>query len=331
MCLQSALLYTTSQGERRIRVNTITLPTTNSELDVFESIKLNALCNIMMKKACECAQQSGLNSGRSLLQNCCNDMIRAQQMTSSNRDLNGYSGMQQHQAKAQLIDLPEAMSLLPLNTMALLKNLAMRGGNMIRSDERAFIFTLVSSMPIPQSIPFIYPRMYALHTMAITAGRVVPRGSDIPAMVIKCYDGSVIEMPEQMGLTAERLSSEGAFILDNGVDIFLWLGRAVSAEIVKSLFGLNSLDGIVCNQLRLETEGNGMCGRVQNVIKACRARNPTFGTVRVLQESGPLESRFFMHLVEDRANFPGGAFSYAEFMGILQRQSSGMSTLSRRY
>ena len=33
--------------------------------------------------------------------------------------------------------------------------------------------------------------------------------------------------------------------------------------------------------------------------------------------------RFFMHMVEDRANFPGGAFSYAEFMGILTRQSSG--------
>ena len=38
--------------------------------------------------------------------------------------------------------------------------------------------------------------------------------------VIEVFSKKAVEMPEQMGLTAERLSSEGAFLLDNGVDIF---------------------------------------------------------------------------------------------------------------
>ena len=33
ICVQSALLFTTSRGERRIRVNTIALPVTTSETD----------------------------------------------------------------------------------------------------------------------------------------------------------------------------------------------------------------------------------------------------------------------------------------------------------
>jgi len=331
VCLQSALLYTTSQGERRIRVNTIALPTTSSEADVFQSIKSDALCNVMMKKACECARQNGLSSGRSMLQTECTAIVRAHQASSVNNSLNGYSGIQQHQIKSQLSDLPEAMALLPLNTMAMLKGLAFRGGNTIRSDERAYYFALISSMPISQSVPFIYPRMYSVHTLSASAGKVVIAEDAISSRAVRCYNGDAIEMPEQMGLTAERLTSDGAFILDNGVDIFLWLGRAVPEEVVVSLFGLKTLEGIDCNQLRLETGGDDLCIRVRNIIRACRSRNPIFGTIRIVQEGGPLESRFFMHLVEDRANFSGGTFSYSEFMNILQRQSSGVHSLGRRY
>ena len=67
--------------------------------------------------------------------------------------------------------------------------------------------------------------------------------------------------------------------------------------------------------------------RVNNIVRGCRAFSPIQSTIRVVQEGGPLEMRFFMHLVEDRANFAGGAFSYAEFMGILTRQSSGMGMM----
>jgi protein transport protein SEC24 len=331
ICMQSALLYTTSQGERRIRVNTIAMPTTSVEKDIFESIKVDALCNVMLKSACDKTLQSGLGTGRSTLQNDCTDILRAQR--SSNTMGMGYGNMNTQQAQPGNA-LPESMALLPLNTMAMIKGLALRGGNSIRSDERAYIFSLVSSMPIPQSIPFIYPRMYALHNMAESHGRLVPSGSEIPVGALKCYGGDVVEMPEQMGLTAERLSSDGAFLLDNGVDIFMWFGRAVSPKLISSLFGLDTLDGIDCSQLRLEQEGDDICSRVNNIVRACRSQNPTYATIRVVQEGGPLETRFFMHLIEDRANFSGGAFSYAEFMGIIQRQSSGMTSTgaaARRY
>ncbi|CAN0432597.1 unnamed protein product, partial [Laminaria digitata] len=35
------------------------------------------------------------------------------------------------------------------------------------------------------------------------------------------------------------------------------------------------------------------------------------------------ERRFFWHLVEDRASFPGGSMNYAEYMQHIDRQSVG--------
>jgi protein transport protein SEC24 len=336
VCLQSALLYTTSLGERRIRVNTIALPTTNSEIDVFKSVRMNALCNLMMKKACDRSVQAGISSGRMMLQNDCTNVVRGQRMINVSNNIGGYTGIQQSQSPSQGINLPEQMTLLPLNTMALMKSLAFRGGNSIRSDERSYIYALISVMPITQSIPFIYPRMYALHTMSETAGRILEKHEDFKSGALRCFGGDVIEMPKQLGLTAERLSSEGCFLLDNGIDIFLWIGQAMPSKLISSLFGLETLNDIDCNQLRLENGHDKFCTQVHNIVRACRAQNPSHGTLRVVRENGPLESRFFMHLVEDRANFSGGAFSYAEFMDIMQRQSSGMiatnaSTLQRRY
>lgn len=332
ICLQSALLYTSSNGERRIRVNTIALPTTNVEKDVFESVKIDALCNVMMKASVDLSLKSGLGSGRTKLQNDCTDMVRSWR-SGAQASMNYGGGMtpghmpgQGQMQGQQDINLPESIQLLPLNSMALIKGLALRGGNAIRADERAFVHALVSNMPIPQSIPFIYPRMYALHDMGPKCGTIVTVDEDGegPPGSLKLLGKQAVVMPEQMGLNAERLSSDGAFLLDNGVDIFMWFGRAVSPKLIQDLFGLDSLDGIDCSQLRLEPGGNDVCDRVNNIVRGCRAFSPIQSTIRVVQEGGPLEMRFFMHMVEDRANFAGGAFSYAEFMGILTRQSSGM-------
>ena len=92
--------------------------------------------------------------------------------------------------------------------------------------------------------------MYALYNMDAKCGTIVAVDEDGegPPGSLKLLGKQAVEMPEQMGLTAERLSSEGAFLLDNGVDVFMWFGRAVSPKLIQDLFGLDSLDGIDCSQ-----------------------------------------------------------------------------------
>ena len=56
-------------GERRIRVN-IAMPTTSVEKDIFESIKVDALCNVMLRARATKLFKVGWD-GRSALQNDC--------------------------------------------------------------------------------------------------------------------------------------------------------------------------------------------------------------------------------------------------------------------
>ena len=87
VCIQSALLYTTSRGERRIRVNTIALPVTDSEHDVYRSACLTPLCNLMAKGAADVGLTNGLASARQRLTRQCTDVVRGWSQASQ-----GYGG-----------------------------------------------------------------------------------------------------------------------------------------------------------------------------------------------------------------------------------------------
>ena len=57
-CLQAALLYTTSGGERRIRVHTMQVPITNALTTLFEAADVDACANLMARIAAQQAFSS---------------------------------------------------------------------------------------------------------------------------------------------------------------------------------------------------------------------------------------------------------------------------------
>lgn len=68
VCMQTAVLHTTCNGERRIRVMTLSLPTTQTLPDVFASADQSAITAYYSHKAVERALGSGLESARDMLQ-----------------------------------------------------------------------------------------------------------------------------------------------------------------------------------------------------------------------------------------------------------------------
>jgi protein transport protein SEC24 len=48
--VQSALLYTTSEGKRRIRVHTIEVPLVNNSFDVIKNINVNSMMTLITRK-----------------------------------------------------------------------------------------------------------------------------------------------------------------------------------------------------------------------------------------------------------------------------------------
>lgn len=313
VCVQAALLYTTSCGERRIRVHTMAAPVTKLYAEIFRSADVDAICNLMAKNALETALKSGLDASRIKFQKTCVEIVRAY------RNSGAYGSSQQGQYQ---INLPEALQLLPLYTMALMKNPAFRGGSDVRADERTFCMYELNNMPVKTSRAFIYPRLFALHAMAATAG--TPSTEDSEAGTSTAGPDK-IRLPQVLNLSVERLSSEGVFLLEDSCKLYLWLGRQASPELLNALVGLPSLEGADCSRLRLIDPKDALARRVDNIIQAIRTERRPFMELQIFCEGDPAEMRLFWKLVEDRASFNGGSYSYSEFLANVNRQAHGMA------
>ena len=75
--IQAALLYTSSDGERRIRVMTQVLPVTSLTSEVMNTVNTDACTALLAKQAIEVALKSGLDNARLRLQQVCVEIIRA--------------------------------------------------------------------------------------------------------------------------------------------------------------------------------------------------------------------------------------------------------------
>ena len=160
--------------------------------------------------------------------------------------------------------------------MSLLKNPTLRGGTDLTADERTFLqyevheliikcaltiwlLTLdlwslqLNNMPVELSRVFIYPRMFALHNMPPEAG--LPAANDQSTEGIDGAGATSIVLPPVINLSIERLQCDGVFLLDDTLSFYLWVGRSVSAELLMSLFGVSSMEGVDCNQVK-STHGN---------------------------------------------------------------------------
>jgi hypothetical protein len=77
-------------------------------------------------------------------------------------------------------------------------------------------------------------------------------------------------MPPVVGLSAAHLTSNGAYLMDCGLTMFMWFGRAINPTVVQHLFGIPGLEGIDTSQLRLNPGGNDLCDRVNRMVAALR-------------------------------------------------------------
>ncbi|CAK4085636.1 unnamed protein product [Aphanomyces euteiches] len=308
ICIQAALLYTTSSGERRIRVHTVAIPVTKLFAEVFRSVDVDAMCNLIAKNALEVALKTGLDAARNKLQTVCVDIARAYR-TSGAYGQNPNAGYQ--------LQLPESLQLLPLYIMSLMKSPAFRGGTDIGSDERSHVQYTLYNMSVPHSRCFIYPRLFSLLDLPAEAG--LP--SDNPQAVTAGNDKIVL--PPVLNLSVERLNTEGAFLLEDTINLYLWVGRSLNPRFVSSLFGVDSIEGVDCRELQLAPPKDDIGTRVHNIVNALRDDRTTYMKLHVIREGQPVEGKFFWKLVEDRASFAGGQASYAEYLGQINRLSHG--------
>jgi len=114
ICFQGAVLHTSNNGERRIRVFTNVLPVTNNLTEVFANADPRAIAVFTAKKAVEKTLTDKLEDARNLIISTCVDIMGSykQAFTAS--------------GQASQLLIIENLALLPVLTQALLKNVSLK-------------------------------------------------------------------------------------------------------------------------------------------------------------------------------------------------------------
>lgn len=323
--VQSALLYTNGNGQRRIRVMTQAFPTTTLTSELINSVDVFSTCNLLAKQAIDVALKTTLDNARMRMQQICVDLIRSAK-GGDRRIVSGYAVPQAPQSNEDEDDsLPESLELFPLYTLALMKSVAFRGGSDVHPDERCQAFFNINQMWLDKSKSFIYPTLLSLHDMQSSAGYPTEDSTnESPGNA--CAGSNRIVLPGALPLTIDSLSSDGIYLVDNGIEFYLWVGRQSNSTLVNAIFGVPSLENVE-PVLNLES-GEQFSTRVGNIISALRddAMDPytVSSKITVVKEGDQhLEPRFFWFMVEDSAPFQGGTFSYEDFMNFVQNPNVG--------
>ncbi|OAA54507.1 protein transport protein [Niveomyces insectorum RCEF 264] len=302
VCLQTAVLHTTCNGERRIRVLTLALPTTTSLADVYASADQCAITAYFSHKAVERALDGGLDAARDSLQNKLTELLQTFRKELAGGSLGGGSGLQ----------FPANLRGLPALFLGLLKNVGLRKSAQIPSDLRSAALCLLSTLPLPLLLPFVYPRLYSLHDMPDSAGVPDPETSQIV-------------LPPPLNLSSERFVPHGLYLLDDGQTQFLWVGRDAVPQLLLDVFGVADRTQLRVGKGALPELDNDFNERVRAVVAKSRdARGRGAGSITVphlyvVREDGEPSLKLWAQtlLVEDRADH---SMSFAQWMGTLREK-----------
>ncbi|CAN6624902.1 protein transport protein Sec24p [Trichomonascus vanleenenianus] len=297
VCFQAAILHTTCDGERRIRVINIALPTSPNLNDIYASADQLAIAQYYAHKAFEKTLSSGIQDAQDMLVSRLTDMLQTYKKELMTTNVGASAPLQ----------FCANLRMLPLLINALMKHVALRKSSQIPSDLRSAALALLTTMPLNQFIKYIHPDFYALHEMSDEDGLVDPETGEI-------------RMPPKLNLTAERISSYGLYLINDGEVQFLWVGRDAVPQLLDDAFGVSTLADVKGGKTELpELEGVSLNERIRAIIGKNRERKDavTWPSLFVIKEDGDPALRLWAStfLIEDRTD---QAMAYSQFLTTLR-------------
>ncbi|XP_042636862.1 protein transport protein Sec24B [Orycteropus afer afer] len=290
VCFQTALLYTSSKGERRIRVHTLCLPVVSSLADVYAGVDVQAAICLLANMAVDRSISSSLSDARDALVNAVVDSLSAYGSTVSNL---------QHSA----LIAPSSLKLFPLYVLALLKQKAFRTGTSTRLDDRVYAMCQIKSQPLVHLMKMIHPNLYR-----------IDRLTDEGAIHV---NDRVVPQPPLQKLSAEKLTREGAFLMDCGSILYVWIGKSCDNNFIEDVLGYPNFASIPQKMTQLPELDTLSSERARSFITWLRDSRPLSPILHVVKDESPAKTEFFQHLIEDRTE---AAFSYYEFLLHIQQQ-----------
>jgi len=353
--VQAALLYTDTSGRRLVRIHTLAFSVTDNMATVFKHADLDAQITYLARRVA-----AALPSSNTLAS--CREVVNGGVVAT----LAAYRKYCAAGSSAVQLILPEALKLLPLYALALLKGPGLRDG--ARLDERALWVSQINSLPPARLAPLLYPRLISLQPLlssvaAAFAQRMERHGGgggkggggvggstttkmnmnvnvNITALTSEvmeemCGKDSLLNSAaayEGLTLCGEQLQTGGLFLLENGMDAYLYFTPSAPPALLQGLLGVRSYEElmrlpptavpslITAEQHLQETEVDGegavVTATLAKLLAKIRQQRSSFMRLRVARRGDPLEITFLHLLIEDRS--PAGS-SYVEYLCQVHR------------
>ncbi|GFE55323.1 vesicle transport protein [Babesia ovis] len=275
---QAALLHTTSSGERRIRVSTYAIPVSDNATEVLLSVDAEATVLTAAQLSMPIALGGKLSDARTQLQTLCSRISNS---------LSTVTAMQ------------EAVSKIVVYILGLLKSPCFSEGN-VPADTRVFHCMRLMSLPMEELSTYCYPRLMCITDSTNEYG---DRGSD--------------SLPPSLNLTHASLKQEGAFLLENGESIILWVGKGVSTQWLQSVFDVASVDALNCDLAEsfMASCKGAAAVRLTSLLRIIRSMHSPYMQLYVTKQGDESEMKFFSCLIEDKT--PGMMLTLNEFVNAI--------------
>lgn len=289
---QSALLYTTATGERRVRCCNVVAGVSENARDSMKFIDQDAVYTIIAKEAA-----TKLSTTSSTLKD-----IRLNLTEKTIDILAGYrkNFSSQTHPPGQLV-MPEKLKEFSMYMLGLMKSRAFKGGNET-SDRRVHEMRMIRSMGSSELSLYLYPRMIPIHNLNPEDGFTDEATGHL-------------KLPPAIRTSFSRVEPGGVYLVDNGQQCLLWLHSQTSPNLLVDLFGegkdsLSALDPYSSSLPVLETHLNA---QVRNIIEFFRSLRGSKALTIQLARQGMdgAEYEFARLLFEDRNN---EAQSYVDWL-----------------
>ncbi|PAV79754.1 hypothetical protein WR25_06580 isoform B [Diploscapter pachys] len=269
--IQTAILYTSISGQRRLRILNLCLPVSNEFSMLYRLADPCTLFAYLFKLAVQ------TNREKSLKEACDQIGGRSAHILATYREK-----VSENSPLGQLI-LPETLKLLPLYACSIVKNDAVAGGSELVVDEKAWLIELIRGLKIEDSLSLLYPKVY-------------------PVSQLECQEpNELTALPNPIRCSMEFFDHSKAYLIDNGVALFLWIGLGVAEQWVKDVFGAESVTFLNTETNVIPEKDNaksrGLRRAVQLLPASIRSRK-----LFIIKEKDALEPWMRKFLVEDKSS-----------------------------